>query len=208
MYIYAYFEILINFLFRLIQNWFGEDEDIFTDNNTSCDGTMHHHHHYHHCVALLPRISQTLSVATRLYYPSLPAGLVDLILCPYRAVVDKFLLVVLHFLFVWKDPKRNVAYEFVLVSPTVSPRLISLISMVLVVGGLWPYGCCFVGCCFQDLLNIARIILLPFPFWCFSVHLASMWCIHTVELTRLLLGKNYVLFYRKNFSSLWSIWYR
>ena len=30
------------------------------------------------------------SLATRLYRPSLPAGLLDYIQCPYRAVVNKF----------------------------------------------------------------------------------------------------------------------
>ena len=28
-----------------------------------------------------------------------------------------------------------------------------LIWMVLEMGGRWPYSCCFVGCCFQDLFN-------------------------------------------------------
>ena len=30
-------------------------------------------------------------------------------------------------------------------------------------GGKWPYSCCFVGCCFQDLVNIAPNILVQFP---------------------------------------------
>ena len=32
----------------------------------------------------------SLSLSIHLYYPSLPAGPLDYILCPYRAVVDKF----------------------------------------------------------------------------------------------------------------------
>ena len=35
-------------------------------------------------------LSLSLSVAIGLYRPSLPAGLLDNILYPYRAVVDKF----------------------------------------------------------------------------------------------------------------------
>ena len=35
-----------------------------------------------------------------------------------------------------------------------------LIWMVLEMGGEWPYSCCFVGCCFQDLFNIAHSILV------------------------------------------------
>ena len=36
--------------------------------------------------------------------------------------------------------------------------LVRLIWIVFVMGGRWPYSCCFVGCCFQDLFNIARSI--------------------------------------------------
>ena len=49
-----------------------------------------------HHVSLLARISQTLSLAIRLYHSSLLVGLPDDILCPYRAVVDKFLLFCQH----------------------------------------------------------------------------------------------------------------
>ena len=44
-------------------------------------------------VVLLARISLTPS---RFYHPLLQAGLLDYILCPYRAVVDKFQLVIQH----------------------------------------------------------------------------------------------------------------
>ena len=48
---------------------------------------------------LLAWNSQTLplSHAIRLSHPSLPAGLLDYTLCPYRGVVDKFWLIVQHF---------------------------------------------------------------------------------------------------------------
>ena len=32
--------------------------------------------------------------------------------------------------------------------------LVCLILIVLVMGSRWPYSCCFVGCCLQDLFNI------------------------------------------------------
>ena len=38
--------------------------------------------------------------------------------------------------------------------------LVHLILIVFVIGGRWPYSCCFVGCCLQDLFNIARSILV------------------------------------------------
>ena len=37
---------------------------------------------------------------------------------------------------------------------------VCLTWIVFVMGGKWPYSCCFVGCCLQDLFNIARSILV------------------------------------------------
>ena len=37
--------------------------------------------------------------------------------------------------------------------------LVRLVWIVFVMGGRWPYSWCFVGCCLQDLFNIARNIL-------------------------------------------------
>ena len=41
-------------------------------------------------------------------------------------------------------------------------------------GGRWPCSCCFVGCCFQDLFNIARRILVQFPSSFYSIDLVSV----------------------------------
>ena len=38
--------------------------------------------------------------------------------------------------------------------------LVRLIWIVFVMGYKWPYICCFVRCCLQDLFNIARSILV------------------------------------------------
>ena len=38
--------------------------------------------------------------------------------------------------------------------------LVHLILIVFVMGGWWPYSSSFVGCCLQDLFNIARSILV------------------------------------------------
>ena len=38
--------------------------------------------------------------------------------------------------------------------------LVRLACIVFVMGGRWPYRWCLVGCCRQDLFNIARIILV------------------------------------------------
>ena len=61
------------------------------------------------------------SFTIRLYHLSFPAGLPNYILCPNRAVVDKFLLVVQHFARPCEGgPWENVTYEFVLTSSTAS----------------------------------------------------------------------------------------
>ena len=38
--------------------------------------------------------------------------------------------------------------------------LVRLTLIVLVMGWKWPYSCCFIGCCIQDLFKIARSILV------------------------------------------------
>ena len=38
--------------------------------------------------------------------------------------------------------------------------LVFLTWIVFVMGRKWPYSCCFVGCCLQDLFNIARSIIV------------------------------------------------
>ena len=38
--------------------------------------------------------------------------------------------------------------------------LFRLTLIVFVMGGRWPYSCCFVGCCLQDVVNIACSILM------------------------------------------------
>ena len=38
--------------------------------------------------------------------------------------------------------------------------LVCLILIVFMMGGRWPYSCCYVGCCLQDLFNIAHSILV------------------------------------------------
>ena len=69
--------------------------------------------------------------------------------------------------------------------------------VVLQIGGRRLYSCCFVECCFQDLFNIARNILVQFPSSFFSICFVSVQVLnHIVKLTELVLGRNCVLFYR------------
>ena len=75
--------------------------------------------------------------------------------------------------------------------------LVRLIWMVFEIGGRWLYSWFLVGWCFQGLFSIGRSIFVQFRL-AFSLYVlsASIWCIHTVELTQPLLGRNCVLFYR------------
>ncbi len=50
---------------------------------------------------------------------------------------------------------------------------VCLMLIVFLIGGRWPYSCCFVGCCFQDLFDIARSILMQLPSSIFSMSLIS-----------------------------------
>ena len=45
-------------------------------------------------------------------------------------------------------------------------------------GGRWPCSCCFVGCCLQDLFNIACSILVELPSSLFSSRLVSIHVVH------------------------------
>ena len=55
-------------------------------------------------------------------------------------------------------PQEYINDEFVLASPAVS--YVHLTCIVFVMGGKWPYSGCLVGCCHQDLFNIALNILM------------------------------------------------
>ena len=63
-------------------------------------------------------LSLSLSFTIYLYHPSLPASLLDYILCPYRAVVDKSLLFVQH-LYMCEVQRRTLLMSS-LTSPAVS----------------------------------------------------------------------------------------
>ena len=55
---------------------------------------------------------------------------------------------------------------------------VRLTLMVFVMGGKWPYSCCFVGCCLQDLFKIARSILVQLLSTFFSICLVSVHVVH------------------------------
>ena len=97
------------------------------------------------------------SLATRFHRPSLPGGFQGYMLYQHRA-------------FVAGCPAFARPYNMVLRSSSLmssSPLLrqfpiclVRLLWIVFVMSGRWPYNCCFVGFCLQDLFNIARSILV------------------------------------------------
>ena len=125
---------------------------------------MRYHHHHHH-VLLLVWISLTLSLSPFIYHPSLPVGLLDYIMWPYRAFVDKFQLVVKHLCV----HRRTSRLSSSLLLHQYPACLVGLIWMVLEIGGRLLYSCCFVTCCFQNLFNIACSILAQYPSSFFSI---------------------------------------
>ena len=94
------------------------------------------------------------SLTTLSNRPLLLVGLQGYI--PYRhwAVVCRFYLVVLPLL---SHVKRSASLmSSSLLLQQCPACLVRLILIVFEMDGRWPYSCCFVGCCIQDLFNIAR----------------------------------------------------
>ena len=56
--------------------------------------------------------------------------------------------------------------------------LAHLTLIVFVMGCKWPYNCCFVGCCLQDLFNIARSILVLLSSSFYSTRLVGVYVVH------------------------------
>ena len=75
----------------------------------------------------------------------------------------------------WRDLQKYIAYEFDLTSPAVSG---SSYLDGFHDGCWWPYSCCFVGCCFQDLFNTACSILVYLLPSFFSIRLVSVDVVH------------------------------
>ena len=89
---------------------------------------------------------------------------------------------------------EHIVYEFVLTSLACDVRPI---WMVFEIDGWWPYSCCFVGCCIQDLFNPTCTIPVQLLSSFLSMRLIiSMYCIHVVVLTWAPLEKHCVLFIR------------
>ena len=122
--------------------------------------TVNHPHHHHHQVVPLARISLTLSRHFSLSFitSGRSSGLHPVSshsCCMYiRAGRPAF---------AW--PYAGFHRSTLLMSSSLLPQqcpacLFRLTWRVFVMGGRWPYSWCLVGCCRQDLFNIAVNILV------------------------------------------------
>ena len=96
------------------------------------------------------------SPATHLHRPSLLVGLQGYIL--YQLLYINSSRLSCPCSSMWRCLQEYVGYEFVPTSPAVSrmPGLSNLSSFCD--GGKWPYSCCFVECCLQDLLQLITFL--------------------------------------------------
>ena len=120
---------------------------------------MSFHHHHHHVVPLA-RISLTFSRHFSLSFiaSGRSSGLhpVSSHRCCTYVLADRPALA---------RPNVGVHRSTSLMSSSLLLQqcpacLARLTWIVFVMGGRWPYSWCFVGCCRQDLFNIARNILV------------------------------------------------
>ena len=95
-------------------------------------------------------------------------------LSPCRAVVSSYWSANTG-ITMWRGPLENVTYKFVFASPAI-PHVLFVLALEM--GRKWPYSCCFVGCCFQDLFNITRSILVQFPSNFFCMRFVSIHVVH------------------------------
>ena len=100
------------------------------------------------------------SLATPPYRPLLPAGIQSYILFRHRAAAYRFYLVVLPLIV---HVKGSIGLQHLCPA-----CLVRLTLKIFVIGGRWPYSCCFVWC------NIARRILVSLLSSLFSIRLVSV----------------------------------
>ena len=113
-----------------------------------------------------------------LSHSSHPTGLLNYILCPYRAIIDNFLLVGQHLHVHVKGSIGEHHMHSSLLLQQYPICLVCLIWMVLEMRSRWPFNCCFMGCCFRDLFNIAYSVLVQFPSSFLSISLVSVHVVH------------------------------
>ena len=120
----------------------------------------HHHHHHHHHVALVARISLTLSRHSSLSFITLGRSSGQ-----HPVSSHSCWIYVRAGRPAFARPCVGVHKSISLMSSSLLLQqcpacLVRLTWIVFVIGGRWPYSWCLVGCCRQDLFKIARSILV------------------------------------------------
>ena len=116
------------------------------------------HHHHHHHVVPLAQVSLTLS---RHFSLSFIASGRSSGLHPVSSHSCCMYVLAFRPAFAHVGVHRSTLFMSSLLLLQRCPAcLVRLTWIVFVMGGRWPYSCCFVGCCRQDLFNIARNILV------------------------------------------------
>ena len=122
--------------------------------------TLKYHHHHHHLIVPPARISLTLSRHSSLSFiaSGRSSGLhpVSSQSC-YMLVRASHPTFARPYVGVYR---RTSIMSYSLLLQQYPACLVRLILIVFMMGGRWPYSWCFVGCCLQDLLKIARSILV------------------------------------------------
>ena len=135
------------------------DCEILNPHKKACLVYNHHHHHHHHIV-LAARISLTLFRHSSLSFIALGRSSGQQPVSSHscwmyvRAGRPAFArpCVGIH--------KSTSLMSSSLLLQQCPACLVRLTWIVFVIGGRWPYSWCLVGCCRQDLLRIARSILV------------------------------------------------
>ena len=119
------------------------------------------------------------SHAICLYHPYVPAGLLDYILCLYRAVVDKFLLVVQYSHI---RVKRSIGERRLWVRRYYSSSVLHVLFILFGWFQRWEVGGCTATVLwvsyFQDLFNTVSSILMQFPSGFFFIRFVSVYVVH------------------------------
>ena len=120
------------------------------------------------------------SLATSPYCSSPMAGLQGYIPYPHIATECMFELVVLILLgHMWGSIGVHPLWARPLLLQKWPACLVPQTWIFFVMGDRWPYSWCLLGCCRQDLCNIARSILVYLPSSFFSSRLVSVQVMHS-----------------------------
>ena len=125
-----------------------------------CEWYHFSYHHHHHHIALVARISLTLSRHSSLSFIALGRSSGQ-----HPVSSQSCWMYVRAGRLAFARPCVGIHKSTSLMSSSLLLQqcpacLVRLTWIVFVIGGRWPYSWCLVGCCCQDLFRIARSILV------------------------------------------------